>query len=161
MRLGSKYRRERKPDAQAFDEIRIVTVPRYKTSGLSGDEWRISASARFFRKGVQVHEDGRNTLAGVAKHLAHMLDKATDEGRAYFAGERDVCDQEGCAEKAVVALAMKKERCCNQTSVCTPVNEAVGIPVRLFCERHRRRGDCDMTDCDANYYEIPMSEILQ
>lgn len=34
-----------RPDAQAFDEIRIVTVPRYKQSGLSGDEWRIHAEA--------------------------------------------------------------------------------------------------------------------
>gem|GEM_PF-6705725 len=39
-----------RPDAQAFDEIRIVTVPRYKTSGLSGDEWRISAMIQFFAK---------------------------------------------------------------------------------------------------------------
>lgn len=25
-----------RPDAQAFDEVRIVTIPRYKESGLSG-----------------------------------------------------------------------------------------------------------------------------
>lgn len=49
--MGDKARRALRPDAQACDEIRIYTVPRYKTSGLSGDEWRISAVTEFYRKG--------------------------------------------------------------------------------------------------------------
>jgi hypothetical protein len=51
-------RRALRPDAQAFDEVRIVTVPRYKISGLSGDEWRISSHIEFYRKGRKVHERG-------------------------------------------------------------------------------------------------------
>jgi hypothetical protein len=46
--------RAQKPDAQAFDEVRIKTVPRYKTSGLSGDEWRISATIQLMLSG-QAH----------------------------------------------------------------------------------------------------------
>lgn len=46
-----------RPDAQAFDEVRIVTVPRYKQSGLSGDEWRISAAIRLYRKDGGVGSD--------------------------------------------------------------------------------------------------------
>ena len=34
---------ERHPDDEWYDEVRIVTVPRYKTSGLSGDEWRFTS----------------------------------------------------------------------------------------------------------------------
>lgn len=52
-------RYKRHHDDEWFDEIRletgngpvlkIVTVPRYKTSGLSGDEWRTSASVQVAR----------------------------------------------------------------------------------------------------------------
>ncbi len=40
-----------KPDAQAFDEIRIKIVPRFKESELSGDGWRISCQFEFYRNG--------------------------------------------------------------------------------------------------------------
>jgi hypothetical protein len=33
---------------QNVDEVRIATIPRYKTSDISGDEWRISAKIEFF-----------------------------------------------------------------------------------------------------------------
>jgi len=51
-----KYNYALRPDANSFDEIRIRTIPRYKTSGLSGDEWRISMVTEFLRKGKVVHE---------------------------------------------------------------------------------------------------------
>jgi len=57
-----KQQRALRPDAQAFDEVRIVTVPRYKTSGMSGDEWRISATIQFMRKGRIVHERGISSV---------------------------------------------------------------------------------------------------
>ena len=53
-KLFDKPSRALKPDAQAFDEVRIVTVPRYKRSDLSGDEWRISAEIQFYRNGVLI-----------------------------------------------------------------------------------------------------------
>ena len=39
-------------DDEWYDEIRVTTVPRFKTSGLSGDEWRRSAKVTFLRKGI-------------------------------------------------------------------------------------------------------------
>jgi len=56
MDLNSVQRRALRPDAQAFDEVRITTVPRYKMSGLSGDEWRISGKIQLLRKGRVVAE---------------------------------------------------------------------------------------------------------
>ncbi|KKL50531.1 hypothetical protein LCGC14_2304540, partial [marine sediment metagenome] len=38
-------------DDEGVDQIVIDTVPRYKMSGLSGDEWRVSGRVRFFRNG--------------------------------------------------------------------------------------------------------------
>ena len=56
--INNQIRRALKPDAQAFDEVRITTVPRYKMSGLSGDEWRISGKIQLLRKGKVVAEKG-------------------------------------------------------------------------------------------------------
>jgi hypothetical protein len=70
-----------KVDAQAFDEIRIITVPRYKTSGLSGDEWRISATIQFYRNGTLQHCEGM------------------------------FCDQEGCRNTATVKYRLKNMVC--------------------------------------------------
>ncbi len=92
-----------RPDAQGFDEVRIVTVPRYKQSGLSGDEWRISASIQLWRKGKLIHERGvRNVEIGCAFASA-VLYEAQDDGKAHFGGDGIHCDQEGCADAATVA----------------------------------------------------------
>lgn len=46
----NKVSKAYRPDAQAFDEVRITTVPRWKESELSGDEWRISAKMEFLNR---------------------------------------------------------------------------------------------------------------
>lgn len=139
-----------RPDAQAFDEIRITTVPRYKTSGLSGDEWRISARVQFFRKGIVVHESGgARDVETACRFLAYDHARACDDGNAYFAGIDDFCDQEGCAEQATVTYRLKEEFARKRPT------EWHGPPRvethRRFCRRHSRRGDCGFEDSDANY----------
>ena len=149
MRLGDKERRALKPDAQAFDEIRITTVPRYKTSGLSGDEWRISAKIEFFRKGNMVHEFSCRNVETACGFLMAEYYRAMDDGKAFFAGENDYCDQEGCSDKATVTYRVKKEFSRdNPHEWNKPI---AGITVRKFCARHSRRGDCAFDDADENY----------
>jgi hypothetical protein len=142
-----KRNRALKPDAQAFDEIRITTVPRYKQSGLSGDEWRISAKIEFIRKGVVRHTDRANDVESAAKFLAWKLAMACDEGKAFFAGEDDICDQEGCAEKSTVTYRLKQSHCdrCAQPGSYQPKS------IRKFCDAHKTRGDCGIDDSDSNY----------
>lgn len=135
-----------KPDAQAFDEIRIRTVPRYKTSGLSGDEWRISAVTEFYRKGIKVHEVGRGNVEYACRLLDHDYIEACETGRAFFAGEKEFCDQEGCAEKATVTYRLKARYCREGHKT-----EPHCIEIRRFCEAHKKRGDCGLDDCDDNY----------
>jgi len=143
-----------RPDAQAFDEVRIRTVPRYKTSRLSGDEWRISAVVEFWRKGVLVHECGgyRNVETAIG-FLYADYHRAIDDGKAYFAGEGDRCDQEGCADIATVTYRVKEEFSRNRPHEWHGPARGLGdkIPVRRFCARHSRRGDCGFDDSDANY----------
>lgn len=142
-----------KPDAQGFDRVEIVTVPRYKTSGLSGDEWRISAEIVFYRKGVEVHREGRAAnIERACAFVAYFHARACDEAHAYYAGERDVCDQEGCCEPAKwkhVLLA--------KFSNDGHRSESNGA-YRLFCDRHKTRGDCGLEDADKNYTVEPFTK---
>lgn len=144
--LGEKQRRDLKPDAQPFDKIVIETVPRYKTSGMSGDEWRISATAKFYRKGKMVHEQGCSDVQHAAYLVGSWHMHACDNAIGYFAGERDICDQEGCEEKATVKLVKRFDWCRDGHKSEKPSNA-----YRLFCDEHKRRGDCGLDDADTNY----------
>lgn len=146
-----QLRRAQKPDAQAFDEIRIVTVPRYKTSGLSGDEWRISTTTQFYRKGNLVHETTHGSIEYAVRLLDYDFLNACDNGKGYFAGEGDLCDQEGCAKPATIVLEQTKEGC----SRCGEVKEPKwSRPFRKFCDEHKQRGDSSLDDMDDHYKEI-------
>ena len=138
-------RRDIRPDAQAFDEIRMLTAPRFKESGLSGDEWRISATVQFMRKGKIVHEDHcGNNIESAIRNLGYLWGTACDEGKAYFAGIDYYCDQEGCSEKATVTYRKKKDwcsRCGEKKEWPTWQKEDV---VRCVCDKHKHRGDCGL-----------------
>jgi len=143
--------RAHKPDAQPFDEIRLVTVPRYKTSGLSGNEWRIKINYQFFRKGKLIIEDcAGHDMDSAVKLLIWWYTKAIDDALGFFAGEGDICDQEGCSEKATVKLKTKKDHC----YACGTAREWESTSYRMFCDRHSKRGDCGINDADANYEKI-------
>ena len=148
--MKDNERRALRPDAQAFDEVRIMTMPRYKTSGLSGDEWRISASLQFLRKGVVVHEAGYRNIEMACVFAAAEYYRAQDDGKGYFAGESNTCDQEGCCAMATNVLRLKEEFCRNGHS-SDPYEYDKRPLVRKFCDRHSRRGDCGLEDADRNY----------
>jgi len=147
MNLGEKEHRALRPDAQAFDEVRIVTVPRWKSSGLSGDEWRISAKIEFYRKGKLIrdvdHFHDIETACGFAYSAYHA---AIGNGDAYFGGEGDTCDQEGCPRNSSVTYRLKKKFCRDGHE-----SEPMWPTIRKFCAEHARRGDCGLEDADRNY----------
>jgi hypothetical protein len=138
-----------RPDAQAFDEVRIVTVPRWKTSGLSGDEWRISAETRFLRKGLIVHTVRRRDVETAAGYLFADWGDAIGDGKAWFGGGGEACDQEGCAERATVTYRLRK-LFCREGHATEPHRPTF----RRFCEAHKTRGDCALEDADANYERV-------
>jgi hypothetical protein len=149
-KLGSNGpRRALRPDAQPFDEVRITTVPRYKTSGLSGDEWRISAKISFYRKSHVVHEKIVSTVEHACGFLMAEFYNACDAGHGYYAGEEELCDQEGCSERATVTYRVKKEFSRSRPHEWNV--EYDEIVIRKFCQRHSKRGDCAFDDADANY----------
>lgn len=148
-------RRALKPDAQPVDKIIIKTVPRFKDSELSGSEWRITAIIEFYRKGKLVKTSAASTVEYAAYLLGSKFIELTDNGEGYFAGERDICDQEGCENVGTIALK-KKFDWCNQGHKSTSPSEAY----RLFCERHSHRGNGGLDDGDSNYDTVnPPSDV--
>lgn len=143
--------RSLKPDAQGFDEIRITTVPRFKTSGLSGDEWRISAKIELMRKGKVVFERNCGDVRAAAMLLPGVILEAGDNGLAYYAVEDDICDQEGCSEKGTVKLKVLKWFCDRPGQHQGVAYEENNPHYRLFCSRHSHRGDAAFDDSDSNY----------
>jgi len=140
-----------RPDANGFDEIRIETVPRYKQSGLSGDEWRISMVTKFYRKGVVVHEThSGSSIEAAAGLLYGRLIEAQDNGLGYFAGDGIHCDQEGCHKKATHLFKIKKRYCVGGGN-CGQEKKTYGDQYRCFCDTHKRRGNSDLEDNDDNY----------
>src|SRR5881397_4405734 len=149
-------RRALKPDAQAFDEIRIITVPRFKDSELSGSEWRISARVELWRKGKRILEDQFGNVKAAVTCLGAIYLRALDDGNGCFVGEDDLCDQEGCSEQATVFYRVINKYC-NEPYIHkgTPPDNP---EYRAFCERHSVRGDSSFDDSDKNYERMEKPE---
>lgn len=143
--------RHRYHDYQPIDEVRIVTVPRYKQSGLSGDEWRTSGKIQYLRKGRVIHEKDCRDVDSALRYGDWWLCEFLERGN-YSAGRADDdCDQEGCSEKATVTYRLRHR----YTRQHGQRIEGFGmVHIVRFCERHRHRGDCGIEDSDSNYEEV-------
>jgi hypothetical protein len=151
---SQRMHRALKVGAQGFDEVRIRTVPRWKESELSGDEWRYHAEIEFYRKGELVHSAGTRDVEAACAQIGYHHANGLDNGKGFFAGERNICDQEGCSEPATTALKLKKGY--NRDGSERKLWDAGEY--RCFCDRHKHRGDCSLEDADCNYEVIPMPE---
>lgn len=149
--IDEKPWHKRLPDWEAFDEIRLKVVPRYKTSGLSGDEWRQHVQVEFLFKGEVVHEEGWRDMRTALAFLPSEWHKATCPipQRVIAMEEAGRCDQPGCAAQAVGRFMLKRET--SERGDWLDPAHVYGRKYRQFCKRHLRRGDCSREDCDDNY----------
>jgi len=137
-------------DDEGIDRIEIVATPRYKTSGLSGNEWRVGATIRFYRKGQQIYDEFRTNMAAAVRHLPYLLDQAPERSeRALWGLDEAECHQFGCAEPATVILRLKSEY--GRQGEGPLPDHGIWEHRRAFCARHARRGDCGLEDADSNY----------
>ena len=139
-----------RPDAQAFDEMHVTTVPRYKESGLSGDEWRVSTQVDCIRKGMVIWSQRFNSVETACKYIASMYDEVVGKGLAHFGGDGILCDQEGCSDLATSFYRKRKDFDRNSGAV----TQDPSGDVRCFCAKHKTRGDCGLDDADDNYEAI-------
>lgn len=142
------------PDDERYDTITIETIPRWKESELSGDEYRFSYLIKGIRKGEVIVKKSFSRMEWALQSLPYVLfissqDKFDAEA---LARTRELCDQPTCAEKPTVFYKRLK-----------PYDkfggELVDHPGRLeyrqFCDKHKHRGDCGLDDSDNNYEVIP------
>lgn len=145
---------KRHDDDEWYDEIRISVKPRYKTSGMSGDEWRISALVEVFRKGVLLKDRSFSKLHYAADFLPAILHEMSDEG---FTGDHKFfeskCAQPGCKEDGVVEYRII-DQFYQPYGDRMPKRDYLGEYHRRFCEKHAQRGDCGLEDADLNYVLI-------
>ena len=138
------------PDSEFFDEVRITTVPRWKESEMSGDEWRRSACLQLLWKGnVLVERSFRNIETAVAI-LPSLIILTPENGEAgHPEDSKDYCFQPGCSKRAQVEYELVREYSREGFS-CEPTF----TKYRRFCNVHSRRGDCGLEDSDRNYVQV-------
>jgi len=147
-----------RPDHQLFDEIIIRTVPRYKTSDLSGDEWRISAVIEYRCKGKIMHSRGLCDIKTALDFAKSEYWVASDNGRNDINYEEMFCDQEGCLNKWTKKFILKSRYCKSGHKTENQFGD-----YRAFCDQHHKRGDCGLDDADDNYEynEVQVKENIK
>lgn len=141
------------PDDELYDTIHIKTVPRWKDSEISGDEYRFSYVAEVIRKGEVIISFSASKMDWLLDGLKWRIltgrqgDNFDNEA---FKRTQDKCDQPSCANvathwfKRIKAYTKQGDELARKPST-----------YRQFCDNHIRRGDCGLDDADANYEEIP------
>lgn len=147
--MNNFYHR-RLPEWEAFDEISLRIIPRYKTSGLSGDEWRQHVEIEFFHKGQIVYSAGTSTMEAAILMLgAHFVKQQEPIPDRVIEIENGTCDQPSCKASAVGRYLVKRLTAANGEWL--DMNDQRLQYYRKFCKVHARRGDCSREDCDENY----------
>lgn len=136
------------PDAERFDAVTVETLPRWKESELSGDEWRFSYRARFYSHGIEVAAIRGGSVEDCLLQAAAQFSRVKPHEDAPKKLLEEVCCQPGC-EEAWTVLMHPHTRCSSDGSILRdPYPDHY---VRGFCARHRHRGDCAIDDADPNY----------
>lgn len=149
-------------DDEQIDEIRIITVPRYKTSELSGDEWRVSAAMQLCYKGKVLATKSVGNINSAVMMLGHFLidEKETSTHVSLMVTELHdlTCDQSGCYREPISQYMMKAsyDRLAHKDELAQTIDEhPFKMPhYRQFCQRHLKRGNCAFDDADSNYTVI-------
>lgn len=156
MTENKTLRHKRHPDSGWYDRVEVEVVPRYKTSGMSGDEWRTSVRLRWYFKGLLVGEErfGRDIKEALS-YIPHVIAVAGDSGASneWLKHEAQKCDQPGCSEDAVEKFKLRRHTSERGEFLDEGENQD-RASYRKFCEKHRTRGDCSREDADSNYESL-------
>jgi hypothetical protein len=145
---------KRHPDWEPYDKVTIELVPRLKTSGMSGDEWRTGVKTILWHKGRPIVEDFRTNLRFAIANLAALIEgHSCPIDTKVIEIERHSCDQPSCTEPAVSVYKLK-EQFSDRGERLHPDEGSYADHYRQFCARHLYRGDCGREDSDDNYVVI-------
>lgn len=154
MRIKPRLSR-RHHDDEIVDHIEIVTIPRYKTSSLSGDEWRVAYELRLSRKGTVIYRRQYTRLSYALAHLPWayqtFLEGPNKAWEARIQEDEVTCAQVGCARPATVRYRLREIYAPNGEG---PLPDEGLVFETQFCDEHRLRGDGGREDADRNYDEV-------
>jgi hypothetical protein len=140
---------KRHHDDEFCDEIRFKVVPRFKTSGLSGDEWRTIVRVELLRKGAVYATKSFSTMHFAIMMMGAFFVQAHEPvPKEAIDHEKTKCDQPGCSEDAVNHYKKKLEKHGNG-GLTSPAPKDRELRCK-FCPRHSERGDSDLEDRDDN-----------
>ncbi len=149
---------DRHRDFEFVDEITIKMVPRYKTSGMSGDEWRVASRVELMFKGQVVGSRSFGDMESAAKLLSWVLmspEESPEEGESLstkvIRREKGRCDQVGCEDPATSVYLKKRTYSRDGVMSESALEPEYKRRYRHFCQRHATRGDCGLDDADDNY----------
>ena len=140
-----------RPDHQPYDRVEIGTDIRWKESELSGDEYRISAHADLFYKDHLIKRMSFNSVEDAIRYLDGALVYWRENGDSFDRADDSYrCDQEGCSQIADVKY--------KRLDAWTDRGEKEKLYdfnlYRVFCNKHKGRGDCALDDADRNYEQV-------
>lgn len=138
-------------DDEGVDRIDLFVRDRFKTSGLSGDEWRYSVVIRFWRKGELVYETSYGRMEWAVAALPYELLTLPEKSKKPMWGlDEKQCAQYGCPETAEVVYRLKQHFSDRGEGPLPDELEAF----RAYCGKHKNRGDASREDSMGNYEEI-------
>ena len=146
--------RIRLDDDPFIDEIRVSIVPRFKTSGLSGDEWRFHVHCEALRKGRLVGERDVGNMRYAQAMMATGNWWTDHEAIPDPELTHDLCDQPGCDQPWTVLYRLVKRGCGTCGNRDRYAGDEQSPYLRAFCDRHAHRGNSDLDDSDDNYQPI-------
>lgn len=149
---------------EIIDRVEIICVPRFKTSGLSGDEWRVSYLVKLQRKGRVMYSRPYNTMSDAAAHLPWLLrtwselpDEEIPEWIKQIDRDKTTCHQPGCSDPAAITYRVKT--LFSREGYPQPEADRYGENHRAFCARHAKRGNASMEDSDSNYARRSLPKV--
>lgn len=151
VKLGEKMWHKRHPDFECYDKITMEVVPRYKESGLSGDEWRQHVEVTFWFKGHRIYSYGaRDMQAAMMLFGHHFFETTSPISDKILKLEEDLCDQPSCTNPPTHRYILK-ELFSSSGDKLDKSDQGDRPYYRKFCQKHGTRGDCGREDSDANY----------
>ena len=146
---------KRLPEWETYDAIVMGIVPRWKESGLSGDEWRYGVNISFMFKGLTIKTEYARDMNAAVMLLGWYKIAGKDEFKGIpdeiLAKEKIACDNIGCPADATQWFALRRQTSDRGEWL---EREENFVYYRQFCDAHAHRGDCSREDNDENYVAI-------
>lgn len=140
-----------------YDTLLVYHQYYYKTSKISGNEWRTSLVFVLNGKEIEIDIEDFNDETAFYDLIYTLLDDSIIFNDNY----KNYCDQTGCSvridgnnPRSVYKLTKGFSNSKRDSKEIDLYKDSNLIPVRVFCPLHNIRGDNNLSDCDDIYSSL-------